>query len=533
MKGEINIGTYISLSILPNSISESEWVNVYEESLKLVKAYPFAHVEEREYWGFRVPVYAQAHEKLKPERHWAIMGDLRSKQYAETFKLYRDLNKYKARQGDLVASDILFVEEQQVWVFDSKTQGYQYHLYLLAIAMLIESRFPKNAMVSGNIDFEQCIKAKEWANQHLSLPIDLPVRVQMDQLLSRFRDLQNDLEKIHIIEKLLIADSEDMFKMIYAHFSKDSFHLWFSNKLQKFSSPSQVGAIKLLIYYLNTTGDLNSLLYIACKDEKGPKFPPFEFIKAVPQTWIFLPREKFSFLKHFDKVAGHPAIVERQFGTIILDMKFTGREIKSFIPLQEVVKKLVHYFPVLENQIESTLKYEMTRIEEELLAFHNQIQPSIELSNCSTEDKKYLADEDAFLYFDDDTVFLTNGQDLMIKGIAYSIKNFLKQEGEGDLKQFFYGSIRNLKRIITGLLLEKYNTILTEKAWQWINESEDPRLIRVLLAKLIIDDAMGVKHYKNESDIRRAMLENKILSQKIANSMEDVVAMKQIEKLID
>ncbi|WP_251552390.1 hypothetical protein [Neobacillus muris] len=533
MKGEINIGTYISLSILPNNILQSEWEKVYEESLELVKAFAFAHVEEREYWGFRVLVYAQAHEKLKPEKHWAIVGDLRSKQYAETFKLYRDLNKYKVRKVDIVASDILFQEDQQVWAFDSKTQGYQYHLYILAIAMLIESRFPKSAIVSGDIDFEQCIKSKEWANQHLSQPVDLPIRVQVNQLLSRFPDLNSESEKIQVIEKLLIADSEKMFTIFYTHFTRESFHLWFCNKLQTYSSPTQVGALSLLIYYLNVSGDLNNLLYIACRAEKGPKFPPFEFIKALARTWIFLPREKFSFLKHFDNVAGHPHIVERQFGTIILDLRFSGREIKSFIPLKEVVNTLVLYFPELDSGIEGILRQEMSRIEEELLAFQNQIRPAIELSNASTEDKKFLADEDAFLYFDEDTVKLTNEQDLMIKGIAFSINTLLEQEGEGVLKWFFYGSIRNLKRIFTGLFIEKYNSILTENAWRWINDTEDPRLVRILVAKLIIDEARGLKHQKVQSDIRKAMLENKALTQKIADYMDSEVAMKQIEEIIN
>lgn len=529
----INIGTYIRLSILPNNISNSEWENVYDESLELVKAYPFAHEEDRKFWGFRVPVYAQTNEKFNPERYWTIMGDLHSKQYGETFRLYRDLNKYKARQGTGEGKDILLEEEQQICVFDSKTQGYQYHLYILAIAMLIESRFPKSAIVGGDIDFEQCMKAKEWADQHLSLPVDLPVRVRMEQLLSRFSNLNNELEQIHVIEKLLIADSEEMFKMIYTHFSSETFHLWFSNKLQTFSSPNQIGALKLLIYYLNVTNDLNNLFYIVCRDEKGPKFPLAEIIRAIARTWIGLPREKFTYLKHFEKIAGHPQIVERQFGTIILDMRFSGREIKSFIPLPEIAKSLARYFPESDNQIESTLRQEMSRIEEELLAFHNQIRPAIELSNASTEDKKFLADEDAFLYFDEDTVKLTNEQDLMIKGIAFSINTLLEQEGEGVLKEFFYGSIRNLKRIFTGLFIEKYNSILTENAWRWINDTEDPRLVRILVAKLIIDEARGLKHQKAQSDIRKAMLENKALTQKIADYMDSEVAMKQIEEIIN
>lgn len=528
----IYIGTYIRLSILPSNISNREWENVYEESLELVKAFPFADIDIKEYFGFRIPVYTKAIEKVEPEKHWSVVGDLESKQYAEAFKLYKDLNKYQNFSIPNEQKDILFVDDKQKEIFDSKTQGHPYHLHVLAIAMLIESRFPKSAIVGGDIDLKQCIKAKKWADSYLSLPVEIPVRVQPKKLLSRFSNLKNELEQIHILEKWLIADSENIFKMIYTNFSRETLKIWLSNKLQSFSSPNQVGALKWMVYYLNVTSDVDNLVYIACEDENGPKFPPLEFIKALARTWICLPREKFSYLKLFNKIAGHPQIVERQFGMVILDMKFTGREIKTFIPLKKVVKCLVHHFPELNSQIESTLRHELSKIENELSVFHNQIQSTIELSNSSIGDRRYLPDEDAFLYFNKDTVILTQEQELLLKGIAYSIKIILKNEGSRILKKFFYGNIENLKRILAGLLIEKYNTILTEQAWEWINKTEDPRLVRVLVAKLIIDDANDVKHHKAQADLRKAMFENKALTVKIANYMDDEVAMKQIETYI-
>ena len=130
-------------------------------------------------------------------------------------------------------------------------------------------------------------------------------------------------------------------------------------------------------------------------------------------------------------------------------------------------------------------------------------------------------------------MILTAEQELTLKGIAYSIKTLLNQEGDGILKEFLYGSIRNLKRIFTALLVEKFNTILTEQDWEWISNTEDSRLIRVLVAKLIIDDASKTKHPKAQSDIRKAILENKNLILKIADYIDDEVTMKQLEKYLD
>jgi hypothetical protein len=155
------VGTYISLSIVPSRISNFEWEQVYDESLKLVNAFPFADVVKGEYFGYELPVYAKAVEKIDPERHWVTRGDLQSKRFAETFTLYRDISHYQSVKLESIQKDILFEEDRLlIDVFNSKTQGYEYHLYILAIAMLIESRLPSKSMVSGNIDYDQCVKAK-------------------------------------------------------------------------------------------------------------------------------------------------------------------------------------------------------------------------------------------------------------------------------------------------------------------------------------------------------------------------------------
>ena len=75
--------------------------------------------------------------------------------------------------------------------------------------------------------------------------------------------------------------------------------------------------------------------------------------------------------------------------------------------------------------------------------------------------------------------------------------------------------------------------ILTEQAWQWIDKTDDPLLVRILLIKLIIDEANVLKYVKSHSDIRKAMFENKLLTQKIAEYMDDKKIMQEIEKYIN
>ena len=167
-----------------------------------------------------------------------------------------------------------------------------------------------------------------------------------------------------------------------------------------------------------------------------------------------MPREKLSFLDLFAKVSGHPEVVERQFGLVMLDMMFAGRETKTYIPFTEVAKVLGQYLPDSASEIESLLKQEVAKVEDPLLAFHNQIQSAIEIKESSTEDKMYLANEDAFLYFDGSEVILNEEQELTLKAIAYSIRKFLNREGEGVLKELFSAPLEKLNCSIL-ILIDK------------------------------------------------------------------------------
>lgn len=529
------MGTYVGLSLLPEGVSQLQWGKVYEESLELLNAFPFADIKEKNYFGLTIPVFVQAKERVEPKKFWQFCGDLNSKKYGETFKLYKEISVYKKSIESDGRKDILFENQEQhiVRIFDSKTQGHEYHLYILAIAMLIESRLPKYALVSGNIDYKQCVKAKEWADMHLSTPIDLPVRVDAERLLPRFSLINNDIDKIEVLDKWLIADQEKKFEIIFNLFSRESFVQWFLRILRSYSSPVQIGALKFMIYYLNIVEDLKGLIYLACKHEDGPKFQSSDMIKAIARTWICLPQEHFSFMKAFNKVEGHPEIVERQFGMMMLDLRFSGREIKTHIPLDEVAANLENHFPDFGGSIEQTLIDEISLIEGELQIFHEQVKPSLEISDASTESKMYLADGDAFLYFNNDNILLTEDQELQLRAIAYSIKVFIeKNEYSTMLNQFLFGSLSDMKKVLAALSNEKFHMILTEHTWNWIQETDNVELIKTLLLKLIIDELMSNKSEKNNSDMRKAMFENRKLLEKINGYIKDEQTMEIMQEWI-
>lgn len=70
-------------------------------------------------------------------------------------------------------------------------------MYLLAIGCLIADRFPKAALISGNISLKQCKRAVRWANRYLEKPISVPVTMSVERLLAR-------LQKADIPQEMLL-----------------------------------------------------------------------------------------------------------------------------------------------------------------------------------------------------------------------------------------------------------------------------------------------------------------------------------------
>jgi len=222
------MGVYIRLSIIPDAINIDAWERVYEESLELINAYLFLdRIVDTEIYGCNW-VYTDRTKERPLEGYdgllgWYTFGDCVTHNYAEAFSLLRDLDYYRKIQkrrcehvnandrggdGDCyksICNEILCslynwsgndmnnrITTNVTDIFDSKTQGYPYHQYILAIACLIESRFPKYAAVHGDISKGQMQSAIDWANGILKKPIQITDRADNERLLKRIKDVIND-----------------------------------------------------------------------------------------------------------------------------------------------------------------------------------------------------------------------------------------------------------------------------------------------------------------------------------------------------
>jgi len=214
------LGIYVHLYIMPHKINPKKWKEVYEESLLLLKADPDGAMGlKHKSFGFaNLLYYSRTIESYidKPDqRHWHVVGDMKSKKSAESFLMYYDLNHYSKKVGkpERGRNDILYSKARNkgnyTTVFSSKTQGYPYHYYILSVASLVESRFPSFALATGNINRNDSEEAVSWANSILKDKIDVPVCTDNARLRLRLKKYFKDQELTDIFEEFSRSDYRD------------------------------------------------------------------------------------------------------------------------------------------------------------------------------------------------------------------------------------------------------------------------------------------------------------------------------------
>lgn len=162
--------------------------------------------------------------KVEECEEWSVSGDLEYMRTAESFSLTNRLADYSSQEysdyDDILMTQLFSKYDDVSNIFDGKTQGEPYHKYVLAIACLLESRFPKDIMVSGDITKEQAIDAVNWANEYLKKEITIPVRTDYKKLYDRLESVVDSYDLLESIVKLKIDIDEDaLLELIKEKFS--------------------------------------------------------------------------------------------------------------------------------------------------------------------------------------------------------------------------------------------------------------------------------------------------------------------------
>ncbi|WP_018085976.1 hypothetical protein [Desulfurispora thermophila] len=518
------MGVYIGLNILPELIRSEEWEEVFQETWQLLRAYPFITLRHEKIGNKSRITYSRNLEfdRDTNQHCWTVTGDAVSKKTGETFVMYRHLHHYgttysgkepvDSRGGDII-KNLTDENLHTSVVFNDKTQGEHYHLYVLAIAMLVESRLPRAAIVRGNFTLQQAIMARDWANRYLERPLDLPVLVCPERLLARLSSFFSGKELINKFMSLHINHEETIPGVLIKFLGWHVLTEWLADSIKEYASLTRLGAKKIMIDWLNSTTDLATLLYVCCLQEKGPNIDVLEFTRELCATWVTIPEEKRFWMGSENPY--QPETIDGQFGRFMLDLGFYGRHTRCYISCQQVVETIAGFFPDLRQQIAAVVDEETARVER-LLPELEKFYVPLERSSAN---KPATADElmDAFLYYNE-TSSLSEEELYYPLFTAYNVWEMFNRALEEEPMAGQYRLVWNNPALLKSLIYEQSwnNRIgLTEDAWQWIDREENVRALQVVLALTAMRN--------NELyfvQLRRALLENRLLLVKVVKMAE-------------
>lgn len=356
------MGIFIHLAI-SHSVTREEWADVYQETLQLVKAFPLAEYREVPVRGIPTRCLVRTEERedygkewgLRDlEVGWATSGDYDYLRTAEEYFLPRDLITGDGCVED--APDALLAWAPKHPGFDwedgrrpccyslwgEKTQGEPYHMYLLAIACLIESRLGQKASIYGDITKGQCERAVRLANEQLDRTIHTPDRCDAGRWLDRIKLLSiSETNKLETFIDMYLGRRDAEFgKIIREHFSEQACDEYWTERFQQLEV-TMVGFSDVLADYLLWGFDLERMCSFVCfRDDKGNAHYE-KFVRKVMDTKIH----------HREKDCTDPLKVdpdeEEPYGidTLFAQFAFMGaknNKVDRYIPIEEVRSALSH-----------------------------------------------------------------------------------------------------------------------------------------------------------------------------------------------
>ena len=335
------MGLFINLTAQLNRIEPSDWEAAYRDSLVLLQRFPATLIrhdsqkvgEHRRYLSTDNIICDPGGE----DECWLISGDRDSGRHAEGFSLYRRIHRQPGYDSAPDPDrDVLWAEEgaidyrdggEGINLFGNKTQGYPYHLALLAVAALFEHRFPGRCFVYGDIDQESARQIVRWVNAVLPdepVEIGVPVCFEDPSLYRRLASLY-DHQKL-LLERfrtLFHGSEEETLQVLLAYAERDGLRQSLAADLNSYQSLSQRGATAILSSYLSATQDLEAvmdLVQAANQSRTQPAFTLEDLLKVLCRGFVTLDFSERAPLSVLSRPVERMATIEETFSQVFMSL---------------------------------------------------------------------------------------------------------------------------------------------------------------------------------------------------------------------
>lgn len=416
----VRMGIFIHIGI-SKAVQKKEWERIYEETLQLAKKFPLADMREVECRGNDVfcltPTkereYRYGWNEEKTTMCWCAFGDYETMHTAEGFFLLRDMvqEDYESDAGDALLG-VLPAYLSYDWddsrcnhiyrVWGAKTQGEPYHIYLLAIACLIESRLGDKAFVYGDITKAQCERAVELANMHLSELITLPARCDMERLWKRVSKLPlNEKEKLEAFEGFFLGNKNSEFgEYIRNTCSEEICEEYWKDKFKKVAIHT-LGFDDEIKKYLLWGFGLEKLCNLVKYNDKDGASQYEEFVKKILDTKLHWKEKNCEDILEINQEEEQPYSIY----TLLAQFAFAGarnKKVDRYIPIEEIRRVLKKEMAekcnvdmIIDEYLETEAEYEPDESEKFSTVMNVKRQALIE-----NREKYAISDYEEFIYYE-------------------------------------------------------------------------------------------------------------------------------------
>ncbi len=527
------MGVHVILDIDPRGIDKGAWARAYDETLTLLRAWRPRLLG----WGRRtiegVPIAAYVHELERigdapQQRCWAVIGDRESLQTAECQLLYRDLDHYTSLEPEPGDDDIVAAAADPgrdhtggpQRVFGDKTQGCPYHFAVLAAAMLVEERFPRHAMAWGDIDRGQAEEARRMAAPLLGRELPLPVRVDAPRLLERLRERYDADALPGAFGRVFLGDAGEKHEGVLRAFPGEPGARRWLRSLNECRSADSVGAIRLLIAWLNVGRDLGEACRLACVDAEGPRYAPEALVDALAATWVAVARSARETLDAFQRPRGEAPTVSSLLGSFLLDMSTSGRHLRVELEPEAIAQALGAAFGDEGPALAARLHEKSAARERELRRYADDVSRFVERASRQADD-----DTEALATLRP-VDSMGENQLAWTRAMAWGVMQILADLRANPTTAARLADARGAKGALLRVLAKRPPT-LTQDAWDAITSENDVDVLAwyVALASMSADEL-------HASQVRRALFENAELRQYAIALGRDPRAMREIGERI-
>lgn len=349
------MGIFIYLAI-SKSVTSHEWEKVYAETLKCIEAFPLAEIKKVSIQGIETICLVRTEETRNTDGEetkssWSAHGDYVTMHSAEKYYLSNKTigDKWEPNAGDAMLGILpvyfnynpeepRFNHIYDIW--GAKTQGEPYHIYLLAIACLIEARLGEKAFIYGEITRGQCRRAVEIVNEQLDIPIDMPARCDIERFFKRVSKLPlSDEEKLRVFTELFLGNQDSDFrKRVRMLFSAEAFRKYWEKCFHQYSVGSY-GFNDVLHKYLLWGFDLDTLCDLVDCEGENSDSQYEKFVKSIMDTKLYVVEKDCTDVLDIDMEEEQPYSI----ATLFAQFMFAGarnKNVERYIPLSEIKSTL-------------------------------------------------------------------------------------------------------------------------------------------------------------------------------------------------